>query len=142
MITNNKQMIQDNLGTKIMGIDFGSKRVGIALSDNSHKYAFPKSVLPNNSKLVDEICKICQSESVEKIVVGDSKAYDQTPNKIMESVKLFVEDLKLKTNIPIIMHNEMMTSLEASRIQGEHNLLDASAAALILKSYIDTNNNK
>ncbi len=123
---------------RLLGIDFGSKRVGIAVSDEQQEYAFPKSVLPNDKKLIEKIAALCIELEIEKVVVGDSKDYNREPNKIMEKVVPFVEELRLITRLPIEMQDEMMTSMEAVHLQGKNELLDASAAALILKSYIDT----
>jgi len=136
---------------RLLGIDYGSKRVGIAVSDEEQKYAFPKAVIPNDKKLLEEVTKYCIELEVEKIIIGDSKDYDMKPNKIMEQVLPFVEELRLKTKLPVEFELEYLTSAAAEhfkhrrqrrdsgpdpREEGKH-LLDASAAALILQSYLD-----
>lgn len=127
---------------RIMGIDFGSKRVGIALSDNDEEFAFPKTVLDNNKNLIQEIKKFASQNEVTLAVVGESRDYKGAPNEIMKKVVPFVEELRLALNIPVEMELEFMTSAEAERLQGKNNMLDASAAALILKSYLEKKKNK
>jgi putative holliday junction resolvase len=122
---------------KLMGIDYGAKRVGIALSDVHQEYAFPKMVLANNKELLPKIKDICLMEEVKAIIVGDSKDYNMEPNKIMDKVVPFIEELRMYTRLPVELEDEFMTSAEAERLQGKNDMLDASAAALILKSYMD-----
>lgn len=125
----------DNM--RILAIDYGSKRVGVALSDENQEYAFPKTVLTNDKKLMDSLEKIIIENDVSLIVVGDSRDYNGVPNKIMDKVVPFVEDIRLRLGLPVEMEFEFMTSQEAERLQGKNELLDASAAALILKSFIE-----
>jgi len=122
---------------RIMGIDYGSKRVGVALSDEAQEFAFPKDVLQNDSKLIEELKKIALQNEVSLIVVGDSRDFKNAPNKIMDKVVPFVEEIRLKLGLPVEMELEFMTSAEAERLQGKNDMLDASAAALILKSYME-----
>jgi len=127
---------------KYIGIDYGSKRVGVALSDEDLNFAFPLVVLDNDENLLDKVIEICQKNEAGLVVVGDSKDFSQNDNKIMEEVRPFVQKLGEAITIPVVMHPEFLTSMEAERIQGKNDMLDASAAALILKSYLDTNKNK
>jgi len=143
-------------GMRLLGIDYGEKRVGIAVSDEEQKYAFAKMVIPNTKKLFDEVYKCCLEYEVAGIVVGDSKDYEMKPNKIMEKVVPFVEELRLKTKLPVEMELEFMTSVAVEHFQhrrqgrdsgpypreGSKELLDASSAALILQSYLDKLANK
>ena len=126
---------------RYLGIDYGAKRVGVALSDEGGSFAFPLVVLENSEKLVNELFKVCKENAIEEIVVGESKDFGQKDNKIMEEIKPFVEKKKKETGLPIHMHPEFLTSLEAEQIQGKNDMHDASAAAIILKSYLDTKNN-
>ncbi len=127
---------------RIMGIDYGSRRVGVALSDEGQEFAFPKAVLDNSKKLMRELEKIATDNEVSLIIVGDSRDFNNKPNEIMAKVVPFVEDLRLALGLPVEMELEFMTSMEAERLQGKNELLDASAAAIILKSYIENKKNK
>lgn len=124
---------------RYLGIDYGAKNVGIALSDERGDFSYPLSVIQNSENLVDEIIEICNEKKVDEIVVGESKDFNQRENPIMKEVQKLVDDLKSKTSLSIHFHPEFMTSLEAERLQGHNDMHDASAAALILKSYLETN---
>lgn len=123
---------------KYLGIDYGSKRVGFAISDESFQFAFPLVVLPNTDSLLDEIVEICSINEVGEIVVGESKNFNQQDNEIMKKITPFVSQLSGRLTLPVHLHPEFMTSAEALHGQGKNDMLDASAAALILKSYLDT----
>jgi len=124
---------------KYLGIDFGSKRVGLAVSDEMGKMAFPYSVVLNNKKLISEIEKIIKEEEIEEIVMGESKDFKGVPNKIMRGIKSFKKILEEKTKLLVYFEPEFMTSQQAEQIQGKNDMHDASAAAIILQSYLDKN---
>jgi len=119
-----------------MGVDFGMKRVGIAVSDESRGFALPLSVIANTPTLLAEILKIAVDNEVEEIVIGESRNYKGEPNPIFNDVEIFKKELELK-GYKVYLEPEFMTSVQAKRFQGKHGMLDASAAALILQSYLD-----
>lgn len=121
---------------RLLGIDFGSKKVGLALSDERGVMAFPHSVVPNDEKLLSIIEALAQKEKVAKIVIGRSLNKEGNPNKIQEAIEACMLDLTLSLGIPIELEPEQYTTQEAMRIQGKNTMTDASAAALILNSYI------
>lgn len=120
-----------------MAIDFGEKRVGIASTDESGRFALPRAVIPNTEDLLSEVVKLAREWEIEKIIVGESNNFSGKPNPIMKEAEAFVDKLK-EQDLETEFHPEVYTSMEAARLQGENEMLDASAAALILKSYIDT----
>ena len=120
-----------------MGIDFGAKRVGIALSDEEGKFSLPKAVLPNDRTLFREVRDLCRGHKVEVIVMGESKNFEGGDNLIMKEVNRFKAELERDLKLPVFLEPEFLTSAEAERIQGKTAMHDASAAALILKSYLD-----
>jgi putative Holliday junction resolvase len=137
---------------RLLGIDFGEKRVGLALSDEGARLAFPHTTLQNNRDLVDEVLTLINEYEVEKVVIGDSKDFNMRENKIMEKARDFADDLKNeKKDIEIVFHAEFMTTMQAEKthfqlserhkdrgVQKGKNI-DAQAAAIILQSYIDSN---
>jgi putative holliday junction resolvase len=127
---------------RYLGIDYGEKRVGLALSDEQGDFSYPLSVIQNSDNLVSEIKDICKENNVGTIVIGESKNFNQEENPIMKSVKVLKSNLEKETVLPVKLHPEFMTSLEAERLQGHNDMHDASAAALILKSYLETNKSK
>ncbi len=126
---------------KYLGIDYGEKNVGIAVSDDDGNLAFAKTVLKNDKKLLENIVKIYKEENIEVVVLGESKNLDGEDNPIQKKILKFQKDLK-NIKIPVILEPEFLTSAEAERIQGKNDKIDASAAALILKSYLDKRANQ
>jgi putative Holliday junction resolvase len=125
-----------------LGIDFGSKRIGLSVSDPSGSFAMPLSVIENSENAPAEICRICRDRKIDAIVMGESRDFQMNENEVMKGIKIFAEKLKKESGLPVAMHPEFLSSQEARRLQGKNRLLDASAAAIILKSYLDTENNK
>jgi putative Holliday junction resolvase len=121
---------------RLLGIDYGSKRVGVAVSDPSRRFALPVSVIQNTPILMEEIEKIAVDHETKEIVLGESKNYKGEPNDIMLDILAFKELLEAK-GYKVYFEPEFMTSAQAERIQGKNDMSDASAAALILQSYLD-----
>lgn len=120
-----------------MGIDYGSRKTGVALSDEKGEFAFPYEVLPTNARLAEALAAIAGREEVGVIIVGESLDYGGRENPLMADIRAFTKTLEGKTRLPVRFESEMFTTQEARRIQGEHERIDASAAALILQTYLD-----
>lgn len=123
---------------KYLGIDYGTKNVGIALSDAEGLLAYPHSVIPAGADLPERVLGLAMKEEVGTIVVGESRDLSGKPNPLMAHIEKFITALKEKTDIPIILFPEVYSSQEAKHIQGENALHDASAAAVVLQSYLDS----
>jgi len=119
-----------------MGIDYGSKNVGIAFTDEGGQMAFPHGVLPNGIHLQKELEKLIDEEEVSEIVIGYSLGRDGKPNAIHAKVEELMMDLTLSVGLPIHLQPEQYTTQEAVRLQGRNDQVDASAAAIILNSYL------
>ena len=126
---------------RFLGIDYGEKRVGLAISDESGRMAFPDQTLPNNKNLIGEIASICQKKQIKRVIIGESRDYSGKPNEIMKAAGEFSVALAKATNLEVINEPEFLTSHQASKIQGGSNQIDASAATIILQSYLDKINN-
>ena len=126
---------------RYLGIDYGAKRVGIAFSDIEGGMAFPHAVLPNDKKLISTIKELCDKEHIAEIVLGESLDYKMKPNVIMEKITPFKKELEEVTVLPVHFEREFMTSAAAGHLQGKGEMIDASAAALILQSYLDKKRN-
>lgn len=124
---------------KILGIDYGTKRTGIAISDDEAEFAFPYSIIISDNNLDDEILKIINQENIQRIVIGESRASNDRLNNVSIKIDKFIERLKSKINIPIYMEREGFSSFEAHRYQTKKGHRDDSAAAIILQRYIDRN---
>lgn len=126
---------------KIMGIDYGSKRVGVAFSDDGMQFAIPSVVVPNTKDLLKEIKEIADKNYVKEIVMGESKNYKGEGNTILAESLNFKSNLE-KIGFKVHLEPEFMTSINAERFQGKNDMLDASAAALILQSFLDKKQSK
>jgi putative Holliday junction resolvase len=122
---------------RTLGIDYGDKKIGIAISDEDGNFATPLDVLQNNKDIVKRIKHICNEKNVTVIVIGESLDYKNRPNPIMSDIRNFKGKLENEMGVPVIFQKETLTTKEAERIQGRNKNTDASAAALILRSYLD-----
>ena len=125
---------------RYLGIDFGEKRVGIAISDEDGKIAFPNAVLANDKDLFKNIVDLCMKNAIEVVVMGESRDYQGQINEIMWKIDGFKKQLET-IGFKVIFEPEFMTSVQASQVTGENKMLDASAAAIILQSYLNKNSN-
>ncbi len=121
---------------RLLGIDYGSKRVGLALSDEGNKFALPLSVITNDDQLVSKIEKIAIDNEVGIIVLGESRDFSGKANAILIDSLEFKERLEAR-GFEVVFEPEFLTSVQAERWQGKNELIDASAAAIILQSYLD-----
>jgi len=125
---------------KFLGIDFGIKKIGIAVSDENSNFALPKLVLQNDKDLMQNIEEIIRKDKISEIVIGESIDYKGKENPIMKDVKEFAGELKEKFGITVSFEPEFLTTYQAKSIQGAGTMTDASAAALILQSFLDKRN--
>lgn len=137
---------------KYLGIDYGSKRVGVALSDDGGTMAFPHTILPNDMNLINGVKNIIEKENVTAVVVGESYDLSGKPNKIMGSIETFVKNIEIECDLPVYLQKEFMTTVEARGRGGKEvnnarkttkekqNPADSSAAALILQRYLEKKN--
>ena len=100
---------------RYLGIDFGSKRVGLALSDESCTLAFPYSVLPNDRMLLMEVERIVKEQKVKLIVMGESKDFSGKDNLIAQDAEEFRRTLMKTTRKRIEYEPEFLTSVQAAR---------------------------
>lgn len=126
---------------KYLGIDYGTKRIGVALSDDEGKIAFPKTILENNKNTISQIKEICEDEEVEGVVVGESLDSQGNPNIVHAAAKSFAKDFAAATRLPIYWKSEFMTSHHSAiglkKGEFKKDNIDASAAALILQRFLD-----
>ena len=131
---------------KIMGIDYGDARTGLALSDLLCSIVGSTTVVPsrNKEKAMADIVRIAKENNVGQIVVGLPKNMDGTEGPRAELCRAFAEELKAATGLPVVMWDERRTTVEAHNILSQHNYhgkkrketVDAVAASLILEGYL------
>ena len=124
--------------TKYLGIDYGTRRIGVAISNDGGTIAFPRAVLPNNVKLIETLVELVKKEGVSHVIVGDTRTVSGRKNPITEETEKFIEMLARETGVPVSRSFEGWSSIEASRYAPEgkgHD--DAAAAAIILQRFLD-----
>lgn len=121
---------------RFLGIDYGAKRIGLAVSDERRVLAFPKIILDNNENALAKLKEIIKTENISELVIGESVDFAGKPNAVAAEIDAFVLKLK-KFELPVHSQKEFLTSVEARRLQGSKDKVDASAAALILQRYLD-----
>lgn len=132
---------------KIMGIDYGDARTGVAISDLLCSIVGSTCVVPsrNTEKAIIDIVKLAKDNMVGEIVVGLPRNMDGSEGPRAELCREFAEKLKEATGLPITMWDERRTTVEAHNILSEHNYhgkkrkntVDAVAASLILEGYLN-----
>ncbi len=117
-----------------LGVDYGSKRVGLAKGNSEQRLAMPLTTLLNNEVLRSSLRSMLRSEDIEAIVVGVPISFDGKEHAQATEARAFGESLK-EFGLPVHFVNEMLTTKQ-SRDSGAKDI-DASAAALILQSHLD-----
>ena len=132
---------------RILSIDYGDKKVGLALSDPMKIIAKPYKTITNDSKesLLNDIIQIIQLKYVNEIVVGLPKTLKNTYSEQTYKVKDFIDYITVSLDINVVIVDERLSSIEAKRsliaqgIKTGHNKkdVDMTAAALFLQNYLD-----
>ena len=131
---------------RIMGIDYGDARTGVAISDLLCTIVGSTAVVPsrNREKAIADIVKLAKDNEVGEIVVGLPRNMDGTEGSRAQLCREFAEELGTATGLPIHMWDERRTTVEAHNILSQHNYhgqkrkntVDAVAASLILEGYL------
>ncbi|MCK4267489.1 MAG: Holliday junction resolvase RuvX [Actinomycetia bacterium] len=133
--------------SRIMGIDYGSKRLGVAISDSSATLAQPVTVV-ERSKIANDLmalAKLAKDYDVEEIVVGYPLSLTGVAGKQAAIVDSFIKKLEVEFALPVAKYDERLSSKEADvwlkqmgvRGKKARKKIDSVAAALILQSYMD-----
>src|SRR3989344_779141 len=116
---------------KYLGIDYGSKRIGLAVSDEEGRIAFPREVVKSGGeKTLRYIERFCESEKIGAIILGESLDYKGIPNPVQSAIANFKLQIEKFTGIAVICQSEIITSAEAARSTSK-GMLDASAALIL-----------
>jgi len=136
---------------KSLGIDYGTKKVGLAMSDREGLMAFPLKIIKNDQALIENISTIILENTIEKIFVGKSLGSFGEENKVQKDIDLFIGKLKKITSVPVETVIESFTSShgrigidksslnERKTKQVHEGFVDAKAATLILQRGLDKN---
>ncbi|MGB9665052.1 MAG: Holliday junction resolvase RuvX [Ignavibacteria bacterium] len=132
---------------RILGIDYGSKRIGLALSDPTNTLASSLPTIQNDNNAISKILEIINKNDVSKIVIGYPLNMNGTKSRVCELVDEFVEKLSRKTDKEIIKRDERLTSyiaqqqilesIKSKKKRQDKSLLDQFSARIILQEYLD-----
>ncbi|MFW5836764.1 MAG: Holliday junction resolvase RuvX [Desulfovibrionaceae bacterium] len=132
---------------RTLGIDYGMKRVGLALSDPEGRLALPYRVIERTTRhaLFGELAQVVERESVQAVVVGLPLSMDGGETLAARQCRNFADSLARRTGLPVRLEDERLTSAEAERDLAQAGLdsrkrrqhLDAQAAALILQTHLE-----
>ena len=120
---------------KILGIDYGSKWIGIAITDSGNKLAFPCETFENNFRFFTRLNELIKREDIYKIIIGLPLNKNMKPTVQTTEVENWAEKLIKEVDLPIEFENEILTTKAAdkSNAQNKH----SAAAAILLQSYLD-----
>ena len=131
---------------RIMGIDYGDARTGVAISDLLCSIVGTTYVVPSRNweKAMADLVRLAREHQVTEIVVGLPRNMDGTEGPRAELCRAFAEELRQATGLPVAMWDERRTTVEAHNILSAHNYhgqkrkntVDAVAASLILEGYL------
>lgn len=136
----------------IMSADLGKARTGIAVSDESESFAFPKKVITeyNTQKLVTKICDCANEYGAKRIVVGLPKNMDGSLGSRAQECGEIAKEIEAKSGIEVVLWDERCTTLSAHVALNYTNttgkkrkeVVDAVAAVIILEDYLNFNKNQ
>ena len=131
---------------RIMGVDYGDARTGVAVSDLLCTLVGSATVIPsrNREKAIGDIVRMVREMEIGEIVVGLPRNMDGTEGSRAQLCREFVEELQKAAGVPVTMWDERRTTVEAHNILSQHNYhgkkrkdtVDAVAASLILEGYL------
>lgn len=130
----------------IMSVDLGKARTGIAVSDASGSFAFPKEVITeyHTDRLIEKVCNKAKELSAERIVVGYPKNMDGSLGERAQECAAIAEQIKEKSGIETVLWDERCTTVTAHNYLNMNNVrgkkrkqtVDAVAAVIILEDYL------
>lgn len=127
---------------RLLGIDYGNRKMGLAIGDDEAHVAAPLEVIANEGEhTIRRLAERVKSEDIDAIVVGVplSQGGHHSSDQL-DTVRAFIERLKLQTSVPVFEEDESYTTAESIRIQKEQRSKveeDALAAMMILQAFLD-----
>jgi putative holliday junction resolvase len=125
---------------KILGIDYGTVRIGLAISDETHTLARELTIL-SPKQFWQNIEDLVEQEGIEAIAVGLPLSMSGGQTEKSREVQEFVDQLQERITVPIELIDERLTSVIAESSPGGKTNTDSLAAQLILQTYLDKNKN-
>ena len=124
---------------KYLGIDYGSKKVGFAQSDDDGRLAFPLMISQNDKSLLKDTIELIREIKINVVVVGESVDGNGKPNAIAKEARKFALQIENAIDVTIVFEKEWYSTVEARKQpgkEGDHEV-DDQAAAIVLQRYLD-----
>jgi putative holliday junction resolvase len=122
---------------KLVGIDYGTKRIGFAVGDTEQGIAFPRDVVEGRPKALDYIDRMIDQEGVSKVVMGIPVRHGGEEGKLTDEIRAFASEITEKLGIDVVFQNEILSTKVIQKGTVAQDKIDAASAALILQSYLD-----
>jgi putative Holliday junction resolvase len=124
---------------KYLGIDYGSKKVGFANSDDEGKFAFPLMIAPNDKNILKDTVELIKEMKVTNVVIGESVDAQGKRNPIAKEARAFGMDIEKMIDVQIAFEKEWYSTVEARKQPGKggDHEVDDQAAAIVLQRYLD-----
>lgn len=128
---------------KLLGLDVGDRRIGLALADSEVRIAVPFGYLERSDQLIQQITEIILEHEIQVVVVGYPRNQSGEPTGQTVVTEAFVSELaNIEVDADLVFQDESLTSVEAERRLGavkDKGLIDAEAASIILQDYMEEN---
>lgn len=131
--------MEARISMKYLGIDFGTKKVGFAQSDDEGRLAFPLMISPNDAQLFKDTAELIREMKIGTVVIGESVDQKGKPNPIAKEARAFGMKLESSCDIVVAFEKEWYSTTEARKQpgkEGDHEV-DDQAAAIVLQRYLD-----
>jgi putative Holliday junction resolvase len=132
---------------RILALDHGTKRIGVAVSDETRTIALPLEYIPAEpfAEFLERLKTILQEKQIDLILIGMPRNMDGSYGPAAQKVEVFIAVLKTAITVPVKTWDERLTSAMANRVMIQGNVrrdkrkekVDAMAAAILLQSYLD-----
>lgn len=125
------------MSSGVLGIDYGSKRIGLAIADKQLKVVKPLAIIANDSNTLLNLGKYCEANSVEQVVVGLPRNMQGEETAQSQEARNFAGRISESLGLPVDLQDESLTTIEAINNAGKKTIHpDSFAAAVILRDYL------
>ncbi len=130
---------------KVLALDYGTVRIGIAIANTAIGIAHVRDFLGNNNEFWNNLDKLCTTEKIEQILVGQPRTLAGNSSAQTKQVATFVNKLKTKLTLPVGQIDERLSTISAAnnlteagiKTKDQKNLIDSEAARIFLQAWLD-----
>jgi putative holliday junction resolvase len=123
---------------KLIGIDYGTKRIGFAVGDTEQGIAFPRDVIEGRPKALDYVDRMIDQEGISIVVIGIPMRHSGEEGKLAGEIRTFASEITEKLGIDVVFQNEILSTKAIAKGTVAKDRIDAASAALILQSYFES----